>query len=242
MKALHQSRATLPALLAIVAVLLAGCAVGTATPTPIAPDTPVLVVNDQAVPARELRIFLLSERSNVVSGTTSQLPKDANAAIFAAAEADATAAAVQFQLASEAGLIADPTYSTFVTSLAAENQRRRDAMAQNDPIYGPQQFSESNYLDYVLGDIRYKLPQLLAESGQIDATQHTIDDYYAAHQDEFVGHDGSQLAVDSEQVRLAYLDDRYEELVASLSKAASVSSAGDGKRMLDSGCALEGSC
>ncbi|MEO8093864.1 MAG: hypothetical protein ABI632_02915, partial [Pseudolysinimonas sp.] len=147
-----------------------------------------------------------------------------------------------FHLAFTFGLLTDPTYATFVKSLAAENQRRRDAVAQNEPIYGPQQYSEPNYLDYMLGEFRYRLPPLLGESGQIDATQDAIGSYYADHQDEFVGPDGSPLAVDSEQVRLAYLDVRYVELVASLSQSASVSRTDDGKKMLASGCALEGRC
>ena len=70
---------------------------------------------------------------------------------------------IQQQLAQRLGLVTDISYKSFKIGLIAENNRRKKAASNHQIIYGPVQFSEVNYYDYLLSNLILKLKNRLAK-------------------------------------------------------------------------------
>jgi len=60
------------------------------------------------------------------------------------------------------GITEDISYSGFLKDLLSENERRVKAVANNQPVYGPIQYDERVYYEYLLSERREKLKQLLS--------------------------------------------------------------------------------
>jgi hypothetical protein len=80
---------------------------------------------------------------------------------------------VQEMIAREKGLTDDISYSSFLKSLKAENKRRREALAKNEIIYGPQEYGEKEYFNYsfnnMVNDLKEKLgkDELLVDNSKL---------------------------------------------------------------------------
>ncbi len=70
---------------------------------------------------------------------------------------------VQQKLAKEKGLVDDISYGGFLNALKKENRERKEAIRQNKVIYGPVEYSEDNYFNYVMSNLIIKLKSKLAE-------------------------------------------------------------------------------
>ena len=70
---------------------------------------------------------------------------------------------IQQMLAQKLGMIKDINYKSFHNEWIAENSRRKKAISNHQIIYGPLQFSELNYYDYVLTNLILKLKRTLAK-------------------------------------------------------------------------------
>ena len=70
---------------------------------------------------------------------------------------------IQQQLAQKMGLITDISYKSFYRELISENNRRKKAVSNHQIIYGPVQFSEVNYYDYLFSNLILKLKKVLAK-------------------------------------------------------------------------------
>ena len=70
---------------------------------------------------------------------------------------------IQQQLAQKLGLITDISYKSFYRELISENNRRKKAVSNHQIIYGPVQFSEVNYYDYLFSNLILKLKKVLAK-------------------------------------------------------------------------------
>jgi hypothetical protein len=68
------------------------------------------------------------------------------------------------------GITNDISYSGFLKELTAENERRKKAVVKKLPIYGPVEFGEKIYYDYMLSERTGKLKQVLS------ATEFAIND------------------------------------------------------------------
>ncbi|XUL86233.1 hypothetical protein ACQ86D_05580 [Streptomyces galilaeus] len=155
----------------------------TATPAPLAPPPTAVVaeINGQAVPVREFALYLTQERAatfahfrqvySVSDGpdfwTTSHGGTTPAAYARKLALADVTHATVVLGLAHRQGLLADPGYDAFLADWTAENTRRAKAVAAHQVVYGPAQYTEANYLSYVLHDLDAQLETKLAANGTI---------------------------------------------------------------------------
>ncbi|MEV6483033.1 hypothetical protein [Streptomyces sp. NPDC051576] len=155
----------------------------TATPAPPAPPPTAVVaeINDQAVPVREFALYLTQERAatfahfrqayGVSDGpgfwTTPHGGTTPAAYARKLALADVTHATVVLGLAHREGLLADPGYDAFLADWAAENTRRAKAVAAHQVVYGPAQYTEANYLSYVLHNLDAQLETELAANGTI---------------------------------------------------------------------------
>ena len=204
-------------------------------------NTTAFVVDGQAVPMRELRIFLLEQRSAILSGVHAPAGNP-NTAILNAARDEATRTVVQFELAQRTGLIPDASYRAFLAGLAAENKRRADAIKAGQPVYGPIEYREADYLSYLLGQFRFEAPPLLVQSGQLDADEGSISSWVGAHGSLFVDDQGKPRPPNADEARLAYLDATYEKLVTRLAGTSRVTATSAERVLAASGCAYSGTC
>ena len=247
-------RITLPRWTAVVAVLgaLLAITVGlltdhrTARATAPPPPTAVAArVDGQGVPVREFVLYMAQERAATFTyfqnrygagdgphfwttphdGTT---PADY---LRTRALADVTRATVLQRLAHRYGLLSDPTYAGFLRDWAGENDRRRAALAAHKVIYGPVQYTEANYLTYMLNDLSFRLEQKLTSTGLLKAAEGQIRHYYDTHRSALLqgAHAGSPVTTPPfsqirSQVRKMYLDDSYQALVKRAVESASAES------------------
>ena len=259
------------ALLATLGFAVAGFVRSHATPAPAPAAAPsssfptvganeqVATVNGQPIPMRELQIYLSKDRAAVLAryqsnpaagkgdrfwnqivdgGTPAEL-------LTQSAMADVKKTTVQLQLAAQYKLIADPSYSSFLTAFNAENNRRATAIANHQPVYGPVQYTEANYLDYVIGQYAYELEPKLEADGSLPVTDADLNAYYTANAAQFASPDGTpadptQPATQT-QIRRAFLDAEYQQLVAGLaSRAATIET--DTHTITSGGCLATGTC
>ena len=63
----------------------------------------------------------------------------------------------------EKDLIKDISYKTFLNDLKKENKRRESALKSNQPVYGPQQYSERIYYDLTIAGLEAAIKEKLAQ-------------------------------------------------------------------------------
>lgn len=62
------------------------------------------------------------------------------------------------------GLLEDISYSSFLDDLQIENQRRKEIIEEGGVIYGPEQYSENEYFEYVFGNLKKDLKNKMADT------------------------------------------------------------------------------
>ncbi|WP_405976366.1 hypothetical protein OG496_54125 [Streptomyces sp. NBC_00988] len=222
------------------------------TPSP-SPTAVIATIDGQTIPVREFALYLAQERSATFTHfqntfgaqdgphfwTTSYGGSTPTDYIKKQALADVTRTTVQQQLAHHYGLLADPSYATFLLNWTKENQRRQQAVAAHQVIYGPVQYTEANYFDYVLSNLTFDLEKKLADAHVITTDDKALRAYYTAHKSDFrrakksgavslTSPNGSTpittppFAQVRKQVKQAYLDDRYKAKVTQLVRSARV--------------------
>ena len=70
---------------------------------------------------------------------------------------------VQQALAKQEKIVDDIRYEKFIHDRMVENKRRKEAVAENKVIYGPVEYSEDNYFNYVFSNMVIKLKTYLGE-------------------------------------------------------------------------------
>jgi len=173
-------------------------AASTATIPPTSMTT-VLTVDGQGVPVREFELFLAQDRAETFAyyqqhyavsdqpgfWTTAHGGQTPTVYLKKLALADAVHATVQFNLAHTYGLIPDPGYAAFLDSLTAENKSRALALSQHQPIYGPEQYTETTYFTYVLSQTGNRLQAALVDHKVISVTDSALLRYYNAHRENY---------------------------------------------------------
>jgi len=84
---------------------------------------------------------------------------------------------VEQTLAREHGVLFDISYPTFLQALARENERRREALAAGEPVYGPQQYREDEYFDYLFANTVIELKRRLSAT-EFAATDDVLREWY----------------------------------------------------------------
>ncbi|MWV43965.1 hypothetical protein GRF59_09995 [Paenibacillus sp. HJL G12] len=130
----------------------------------------VAYVNGDAVERREMN--LIAERSGLPRANEDQGGLNDPRALEQAVEAKvAQEAAVQF------GIIQDSSFSAFLKELKVENERRTAALNNNEPLYGPQQYTEKTYYDY-----RYAVMMTALKAAwsvkELQASEPVLKEYY----------------------------------------------------------------
>ncbi len=100
------------------------------------------------------------------------------------------------------GLVDDISYQSFQKELQSENKRRKTAVAKNEPIYGPIQYNEKAYYDYLQEDREEKLKKKLISS-DLSSTEEEIGKYYDNHKDELFC---KSEDMNVEKISVSYLD------------------------------------
>lgn len=112
----------------------------------------------------------------------------------------------------EMGILEDISYQSFLQDLETENQRRKEITESGGVIYGPQQYSENEYFEYVFSNLREDLKeQMAAELGW--NTEDNLKEYYERYKDTYYRYSDDieilKLVIPYEK---ASKDDIYEKL------------------------------
>ena len=73
-------------------------------------------------------------------------------------------------------------YNSFLKDLEKENRKRQEAKENGDVFYGPEQFDEKDFYDYLQNNYRIALQRLL-ESELTEADEEILIEYYEATKD-----------------------------------------------------------
>lgn len=90
----------------------------------------------------------------------------------------------------EMGLINDISYQSFLRDLKTENQRRKENVQKGGIIYGPEQYSENEYFEYVFSNLRKELKEKMAtelgwnEESRLQEYYETLKDVYYKYSDD----------------------------------------------------------
>lgn len=85
--------------------------------------------------------------------------------------------------AKEKGLISDTGYEKFSTAFNEENERRKKALERGEVIYGPKQYNEEFYYDYLFGAAIRNLKEKLSREA-FDVSEQNLESYYETHKAE----------------------------------------------------------
>lgn len=108
---------------------------------------------------------------------------------------------VQQIMAKEKGITKDISYSTFLKSLKEENYRRKAARERSQVIYGPVQYSESEYYSYLFSNMVVQLKEKLQEEmGILDIN---LKDFYESEKE--------RLYKKREDIKVSQFTIRYKD-------------------------------
>lgn len=127
---------------------------------------------------------------------------------------------VEQLLAKREGLIKQIKYTSFLKHLEKENRKRKKDYAENRVIFGPEQYGEAQYYDYLHSNMVIKLKKKLA-SKELSITENDIKRYYEANPSKSeMDHKTFEDLEDF--VRVSLIDEKYEELLNQLVKQVKV--------------------
>lgn len=113
------------------------------------------------------------------------------------------------------GIAADISYSCFLRELDGKNQRRKVAAANNLPVYGPLQYDEKVYYDYVNSERRHKLMKLLSE-GELKVSETEILEFHRDNPDYRI----TPLEETRDLIRNKLTEMKYEMMIERLANKA----------------------
>lgn len=108
---------------------------------------------------------------------------------------------IEQTLARKHGVLSDISYSAFLQALERENERRRRALAVGEPIYGPQQYREDEYFDYLFANMVIELKRRLS-AGEFATSDDVLRQQYEQSK-QTLYHRGDRVVVWAISVRFA---------------------------------------
>jgi hypothetical protein len=122
-------------------------------------------------------------------------------------------------LAREEGLLEDISYSGFLNKLESTNEQRKQSVTNKKVIYGPVEYTEAAYFDYLLSLVIIELKERLARN-EFNITENKLRDFYESHKNELYRRKDSANTSDyysfddiKTLVRSNYIDDQYEYVI-----------------------------
>nr|WP_285891165.1 peptidylprolyl isomerase [Paenibacillus pasadenensis] len=174
--------------LAIVSAACAGCG----------SDQPVFTVNGEAVEKGEFELYTQKLRSGVIQHYTEQYgasfgknywtekhgaPESPLEYIKKEALKQLVEAKLIQKQAQELKLEESFDYASFPEKLESENERRQKALENNQPVYGPTQYSEADYYDYLTANLKLGLVRKLLADPVWSPDEAELKAYYEANKD-----------------------------------------------------------
>ena len=71
-------------------------------------------------------------------------------------------------LACKYEILTNCSYDTFLKTLSAENQTRRQNLLQHEPVYGPNQYTEKNFYEHYILNISLEIQKKMAEQSCVE--------------------------------------------------------------------------
>jgi hypothetical protein len=122
------------------------------------------------------------------------------------------------QLLMKAYNIADDiTYNSFITSLNAENSRRKMAIEKKIPIYGPVEFNERTYFQYLHSERVQKLKRSIISESSIrqDDINRRYEDFIKTHIEDMEPVNPDELKA---YIKMELLNKKYQEMIDAMEK------------------------
>lgn len=89
---------------------------------------------------------------------------------------------IQQILAKKYGIVKDVSYTGFLKSLNAENKRRKHAIKNKQVVFGPTEYGEEAFYNYVFSKMVIRLKQTLEEKS-FDLAENRLKTYYESKKD-----------------------------------------------------------
>lgn len=118
-------------------------------------------------------------------------------------------------LAIEYGIIENADYDKFFAEWKAENERRKTAKANNEVIFGPVEYRELDYFNYVHSNMEVELKKKLRET-EFDFSESDYLSYYENNQKLFETEDGKSIPIEEvkEAIKSNLTDQYYDQFIA----------------------------
>lgn len=118
-------------------------------------------------------------------------------------------------LAIEYGIIENGDYDKFVTEWKAENERRKAAKANNEVIFGPVEYREMDYFNYVHSNVIVELKKMIREM-EFNFSESDYLQYYENNQELFETEDGKSIPIEEvkEAIKSNLTDQYYDQFIA----------------------------
>lgn len=107
--------------------------------------------------------------------------------------------------AKEHGVLKDISYLGFLHQLEQENERRTKAVASHQVIYGPVQYNEEAYFEYIMTNATTAVKQKLDE--KLKPGEQTLKSFYDVHKKELYLHQGDVKVL---SISASYLDSKQQ--------------------------------
>jgi hypothetical protein len=121
---------------------------------------------------------------------------------------------LQLLLMKEKGLRDDISYAAFKKELQQVNQKRKKAVANHEVVYGPVEYSEKIYFNYLFSNNLILLKKSLQQK-EIPITDPLLKAYYEGVKENYKGTSGNYPGFEEIKNALTknYVDTKYEELI-----------------------------
>lgn len=96
--------------------------------------------------------------------------------LVAAAKEELVRAQVEKQLAMQAGVLTDTSFEAFLREMKEEEDRRSDAHARGEPVYGPLRLELLSFYSYYMSAMRNAALQALLANGTIKLEEGSLDE------------------------------------------------------------------
>lgn len=125
---------------------------------------------------------------------------------------------IQQKEAKERDLIDKINYKDFKKDWQTENKLRAEKIANNQIVYGPSQYEEKQYYEYIMNNLVIELKNYMREN-ELDITNKQINQVYNLNKDYFLNEPLDQV---KNNVELLIVNQHYEDQITRAMKGAQI--------------------
>ncbi len=128
---------------------------------------------------------------------------------------------IQQILARDNGIMTDISHKAFLENLKNENIRRIKILAKNGVIYGPEQYTEKTYFEYIFSNMQIKLKTKLGQD-----TFYLSDDELKKFHESRKKNNANLATVNfeefKEQIKAEYVNEKYKDLIKQMVRQTNI--------------------